>query len=71
MSTRSGWLTGGQTVNVTGYGFDYGTIDATLDGVPCEVTGHGKEWFTCIAGTKETVSETDVDTVGQHGLSWR
>ena len=71
MSTRSGWLTGGQTVNVTGYGFDYGIIDATLDGVACEVTDKGKEWFACTAGTKEAVSVTGVDTIGQHGLSWR
>jgi hypothetical protein len=71
MSSREGWLTGGQTVNVTGYGFDYGTIDATLDGEPCLVTGQGKEWFTCTAAPKEAVSETGVDVVGQHGLSWR
>jgi hypothetical protein len=33
-----GYTTGGQNVTVTGYGFDYGTIKAEFDGVPCEVT---------------------------------
>jgi hypothetical protein len=32
ISANTGYMTGGQNITVTGYGFDNGTIEATVDG---------------------------------------
>lgn len=58
-------------MTVTGFGFDYGTIDAKIDGVKCAVIKAEKEKFTCKVGPRAEVSATGVDTVGQFGLSRR
>lgn len=34
---KDGYLTGGQVITVNGFGFGYGTIKASIDGVSCEV----------------------------------
>jgi hypothetical protein len=47
ISRNTGYLTGGQNLTISGYGFDYGTIDAKIDGVTCKVTSKTKESFNC------------------------
>ena len=44
-SSNSGFKTGGQLLTVKGYGFDSGVINATVDGVTCEVTSSSKTEF--------------------------
>jgi hypothetical protein len=46
-----GYVTGGQVITVTGFGFGSGTISPTIDGVPCTVLTQSAEQFTCRAGT--------------------
>lgn len=38
MSAHSGYSNGGMNLTITGHGFDNGTINATVDGIPCKVT---------------------------------
>jgi hypothetical protein len=59
---KNGYLTGGQIISVTGFGFGSGTIKATLDGVDCSVLTQTTTEFTCRAGSKESVSTTVTTT---------
>jgi hypothetical protein len=59
---KDGYLTGGQVITVNGFGFGYGTIRATIDGVSCEVLTQTTTSFTCRAGAKELVSSTVATT---------
>jgi len=48
---KEGYITGGQVITVTGFGFGKGTIAATIEGVACTVEYQSAEMFTCRAGT--------------------
>jgi hypothetical protein len=56
MDQKDGFMTGGQVITVKGFGFGYGTIKATFDGVDCKVLTQTTTDFTCRAGSKASVS---------------
>jgi hypothetical protein len=61
-----GYVTGGQIINVRGFGFGRGTITPTIEGVECKVLSQSADGFSCRAGaadapTKFTNSEPVVD----------
>jgi hypothetical protein len=68
MTSHSGYITGGQSITVTGYGFDSENIDAKLDGVDCVVRAKSDNGFTCDVQAADTASTVDVPNVGQHGI---
>jgi hypothetical protein len=68
MTTNTGYTTGGNVLNVTGWGFDNPNITATADGKACPVLEHHESWFTCEVASSTSVSTTNTPTVGQHGL---
>lgn len=67
-SSNSGYTTGGQNLTVSGYGFDYGEIIATVDGQPCTVTQQSSTAFSCEIQPKSEVSVQNSSYVGSHGL---
>ena len=69
VSENTTYITGGQSLTVTGYGFNSENIDATVDGVPCTVTSYSETEFKCQVQPKDTVSESNVDTIGNHGIT--
>jgi hypothetical protein len=68
MTSNSGYITGGQSITVTGYGFDSENIDAKLDGVDCVVRDQSNEGFTCDVQSADAASIVDVPSIGQHGI---
>ena len=68
MTTNTGYTTGGNVLNVTGWGFRNPNITATADGKACSVLEYSESWFTCEVASSTSVSTVDTPTVGQHGL---
>lgn len=70
VSSNTGYITGGQNLTVTGYGFNSENIQATVDGVACEITNHHDFSFSCLVASKTNVSVLDDDTYyqGSNGL---
>lgn len=50
VTANSGVVAGGQELTVEGWGFNAGTVTATIDGVSCEVISQSDESFTCVTG---------------------
>lgn len=69
VSSDTTYTTGGQNLTVHGYGFNSENIEATVDGEPCEVTSYSETSFSCQVGPRDSVSTTDTDTVGNHGVT--
>mmetsp|Transcript_20884 Transcript_20884/g.32253 ORF Transcript_20884/g.32253 Transcript_20884/m.32253 type:complete len:140 (+) Transcript_20884:880-1299(+) len=69
MSSHTGYKTGGQILDVTGYGFTSGNIDATIDGKTCEVQSYSAEAFSCKVGVADAESVIDTPTTGLNGVS--
>jgi hypothetical protein len=68
ISQKSGYLTGGQSIKIKGFGFNHKSIDAKIDGVACAVTKYSETEFDCTVGNKAAVTALDKPFVGQHGL---
>jgi hypothetical protein len=68
ISQKSGYLTGGQSMKVKGFGFNHKNIDVKVDGVACAVTKFSDSEFDCTVGTKAAVSKVDVPLIGQNGI---
>jgi hypothetical protein len=68
ISQKSGYLTGGQSIKVKGFGFNHKSIDVKVDGVACAVTKFSESEFDCTVGTKAAVSVVDVPLIGQNGI---
>jgi hypothetical protein len=68
MNYNSGYTTGGQIINVTGWGFNNPNITASLDGQSCTILSFKDDSFECQVGSKSAASVIDVPTIGQHGL---
>jgi hypothetical protein len=47
LSQRESYLTGGQNLTVYGHGFNFGKIDAKVDGADCIVTSKSVKAFSC------------------------
>lgn len=64
ISMEEGYVTGGQTLTIDGWGLKGATgmqdVSVTVDGVPCSVTEHSLEQVKCVTGAAEGVSVTDV-----------
>lgn len=71
ISQRKSFLTGGQNLTVTGFGFDSKAIDVKLDGVNCVVTRSMPEKFHCTVQTKAEVSAAEGPFSGSHGVRRR
>mmetsp|Transcript_20898 Transcript_20898/g.32322 ORF Transcript_20898/g.32322 Transcript_20898/m.32322 type:complete len:197 (-) Transcript_20898:5035-5625(-) len=69
ISSHTGYTTGGQLLEVSGYGFTSGNISAKIEGKECTVQTYDSESFTCLVGQAESESSTDTPILGQHGLS--
>lgn len=50
ISQKEGYVTGGQIITVTGFGFGSGEIKPTIEGVECKVLTQSTSEFTCRAG---------------------
>lgn len=68
MTTNTGYTTGGNVLNVTGWGFRSPNITATADGKACTVLEYSEAWFTCEVASSASASVVDTPTVGQHGM---
>jgi len=68
MDYNAGYTTGGQIINVTGWGFNSQNIAATVDGTACTVLAYTDSSFECEVGIASAASTIDVPTIGQHGL---
>ena len=68
ISQKKGYLTGGQNLTVTGFGFNSKTIDVKIDGVNCVVTRFMTEKFDCTVESKGEVSQTEGNFQGSHGI---
>jgi hypothetical protein len=69
MTYNAGYTTGGQIVNVTGWGFNNPNITASLDGTPCTILSYKEDSFECEVGVATAASPAiDTPSVGQHGL---
>lgn len=71
MSANSGYKTGGMNLTITGYGFESGEIEATVDGKECVVSSYRSASFSCEVLPSDEVSISEASYVGQHGLRWR
>ena len=72
ISAEDGYVTGGQTLTLDGWGLKGASIDdvsVTVDGVPCEVTEHGLEQIKCVTGSADEVSVTGTSQPGSPGLT--
>jgi hypothetical protein len=54
---NQGYVTGGQVITVKGFGFGYGEIKPTIDGVECKVLTRSSDQFTCRAGKADAPSK--------------
>lgn len=68
LSSNSGYVSGGQNLTVTGYGFGSGNIVAKVGDLPCAVTSHDKHSFSCTIKESGAVSDQTLNYVGQHGI---
>ena len=67
VSSNTGYITGGQNLTVYGFGFDYGLINAKVDGLDCKVTAQSKTSFQCTTSAASAVSVSQPQA-GQHGV---
>ena len=70
VSANTGYKTGGMNLTISGYGFESGDIEATVDGKECVVSRHQATSFSCEVQPSDEVSVSG-HHVGQHGLRWR
>jgi len=68
ISASQGYTSGGQTVTITGHGFNDPNIDIQIDGVACAVKSYNQDTVTCETGAAASASVTGTNYVGQHGL---
>ena len=67
VSAHSGFVSGGTTLTIDGYGLEGTTIDdvdVTIDGVPCVVTHTSIDQITCVTGAADEVSTCGVSQPG-------
>jgi hypothetical protein len=69
VSESTTYITGGQNLTVTGFGFNSENIEATVDGEPCTVTSYSETSFSCKVGSKDAASETNVARSGNNGVT--
>ena len=73
ISAPDGYITGGQTITIDGWGLKgatgMGDVSIMVDGVPCEVTSHSFDQTTCVTGTAESISLDGVSQPGSPGLT--
>ena len=72
ISTEEGYITGGQTLTIDGWGLKGASMDdvnVSVDGVPCTVTEHSLEKVKCVTGATDAVSVTGVSQPGSPGLT--
>ncbi len=50
ISQNSGYTTGGQLLNITGFGLSGVNVSVTVDGVPCQVQSSDNKWIACVTG---------------------
>lgn len=67
VSASSGSTTGGQVLEIDGYGFLSDNIDVKVDGVTCKVLTHTKTQVTCLTG-EQSAPSSDANYVGSNGL---
>ena len=60
LSAQTGYTTGGQVLNINGYGLKNQDISVTIDGIPCTVTSNSSDQITCLTGAKSTASSAGV-----------
>ena len=73
ISAADGYLTGGQTLTIGGWGLKGETlanVEVTVDGVACKVTNSTLESITCVTGAAAAVS-LEGPQPGHHGLKQR
>jgi len=64
LSSNTGYMSGGQNLTVTGYGFESGKITAKVGELPCEVTSYDKTAFSCTVKESAAVSDLTKPYVG-------
>ena len=72
ISATDGYITGGQTITLTGWGLKGETIanvTVTVDGVPCKVLTSTLEQITCETGSSDALSNDGVSQPGSPGLT--
>ena len=72
ISAPDGYVTGGQLIEIEGWGLKGQSIDdveVTIDGVPCVVQTHSMQLITCISGEAEGISLAETAQPGSPGLS--
>ena len=72
VSASDGYITGGQTVVIDGWGLKGTSMDdveVEIDGVPCVVSSHTLDRITCISGAAADVSLANVSQPGSPGLT--
>jgi len=73
ISAVDGYLTGGQTLTIGGWGLKaekLEDVEVTVDGVACKVTSSTLESITCVTGAAAAVS-VEGPQPGHHGLKQR
>ena len=71
VSASDGFVTGGQTITIEGWGLKGNSVDdveVMIDGVPCKVESHTLERIQCITGAADDVSLDGVSQPGSPGL---
>ena len=71
ISQKKSYLTGGQNLTVTGFGFNNKAIDVKIDGVACTVTRFMVDKFDCTVQNKAEISKLEGDFHGSHGVKRR
>ena len=72
ISATDGYITGGQTITLTGWGLKGETVanvTVTVDGVPCKVLTSTLEQITCETGSSNATSLDGVSQPGSPGLT--
>ncbi|CDW80878.1 ipt tig domain containing protein [Stylonychia lemnae] len=67
LSSNAGYNTGGQILQIDGYGFQSDNISIIIDGIECKVLSHSLKKLTCKTGAQPK-SSTDQFFVGSNGL---
>jgi len=71
VSANEGYVTGGQTLEITGKGFgiDLSAVSIDIDGVACDLKTITDTKLTCMTNPRDAgISTVDVSQPGQHGL---
>ena len=67
IGSPSGYTTGGQELDIYGFGFNGQNVEVQVDGTDCRVTDKSDQRITCKTGTSSAVSKTGYQP-GQPGL---